>query len=372
MSFRVGEQVVALAKMKGSGGNKVKPGWQGHCIAIGPKQISFSFEIKHDSLFGNIQGFTTVILSHDEAVTKVSGTFTGSNQTHEQPAPQIPLTKLPANSPQEKNISTSEIIEKLTQLKSLKESGMLSEEEFNNLKTELMPRNTEEDLKNSVLPNAIEPDSTDIRLEDDGRAECFIWITKKPLQFSSENYERLFEILDLPKFADGIAPKLQKDVFNERKRLLDLSPLLTFRESSMKPARFNRPLDLKTANRIISRLKELGLTAEIREVSSIATSTSNHSNSKSSSSGILYDVWVTGIGSFKITNESTVEVGKLIDPTQQLLFIDSLEHNLEQLKKGTRTQVLITTKISGAQSQMNRLRLEELGLIVKVERNYSN
>ena len=90
-----------------------------------------------------------------------------------------------------------------------------------------------------------------------------------------------------------------------------------------------------------------------------------------SSTGLLYDVWVTGIGSFKITDESTVEVGKLIDPTQQHLFIDSLEHNLKQLKKGTRTQVLITTKISDAQSQKSRLRLEELGLIVKVERNYS-
>ena len=140
----------------------------------------------------------------------------------------------------------------------------------------------------------------------------------------------------------------------------------------MKPARFNRLLDLKTANRVVSGLKELGLTAEIREVSSVATSSSGQLKTTISSTGLLYDVWVTGIGSFKITDESTVEVGKLIDPTQQHLFIDSLEHNLKQLKKGTRTQVLITTKISDAQSQKSRLRLEELGFIVKVERNYSN
>ena len=63
---------------------------------------------------------------------------------------------------------------------------------------------------------------------------------------------------------------------------------------------------------------------------------------KPSSTGLLYDVWVTGIGSFKITDESTVEVGKLIDPTQQHLFIDSLEHNLKQLKKGTCTQVYLS------------------------------
>lgn len=107
------------------------------------------------------------------------------------------------------------------------------------------------------------------------------------------------------------------------------------------------------------------------DVASGDVSSSGQSKTAASSTDLLYDVWVTGIGSFKITNESTVEVGKLIDPTQQHLFIDSLEHNLMQLKKGTRTQVLITTKISEAQSQMNRLRLEELGLIVKVERNYS-
>ena len=139
----------------------------------------------------------------------------------------------------------------------------------------------------------------------------------------------------------------------------------------MKPARFNRSLDLKTANRIISRLKELGLTAEIREVSSGESSSSNQSNSKTSYTAILYDVWVTGIGSFKIADESILEVGKLIDPTQQHLFIDSLKHNLQQLKKGTRTQVLISTRIPDTQTQKSRLRLEELGLIAKVERNYS-
>lgn len=93
---------------------------------------------------------------------------------------------------------------------------------------------------------------------------------------------------------------------------------------------------------------------------------------KPSSTRLLYDVWVTGIGNFNINDGFIVEVGKLIDPTQQHLFIDSLGHNLKQLKKGTRTQVLITTKISDAQSQKSRLRLEELGLIAKVERNYSH
>ncbi len=106
-------------------------------------------------------------------------------------------------------------------------------------------------------------------------------------------------------------------------------------------------------------------------VASGEVSSSGQLKTVASSTDLLYDVWVTGIGSFKITDESTVEVGKLIDPTQQHLFLDSLKQNLTQLKGGGRTQVLITTKISDAQSQKSRLRLEELGLIVKVERNYS-
>ena len=108
------------------------------------------------------------------------------------------------------------------------------------------------------------------------------------------------------------------------------------------------------------------------DVSSGEVSSSNQLNVKPSSTGLLYDVWVTGIGNFNINDGFIVEVGKLIDPTQQHLFINSLGHNLKQLKKGTRTQVLITTKISDAQSQKSRLRLEELGLIAKVERNYSH
>lgn len=107
------------------------------------------------------------------------------------------------------------------------------------------------------------------------------------------------------------------------------------------------------------------------DVSSGKVSSSTHSNSQSSSTDHLYDVWVTGIGSFKIDDGSIVEVGRLIDPNQQHLFIDSLKHNLQQLKKGSRTQVLITTRIPDTQAQKSCLRLEELGLIVKVERNYS-
>ena len=107
------------------------------------------------------------------------------------------------------------------------------------------------------------------------------------------------------------------------------------------------------------------------DVSSGEVSSSNQLNVKTSSTDLLYDVWVTGIGSFKIADESILEVGKLIDPTQQHLFFDSLKQNLKQLKKGTRTQVLVNTKIPDAQAQKSRLRLEELGLIAKVERNYS-
>jgi len=160
MAFAVGEQVVALAKMKGSGGNKVKPGWKGHCIALEPKYVSFSFEIKHDSLFGNIQGFTTVKLSHEEAATKVSGTFTGSNQTHKQPPSPAPLAQTTTKPPPDRILSSAEIIDKLTQLKSLLDSGVITTEEFNNLKIELTSKNVDKSsntAENSVGTNLNKP-----------------------------------------------------------------------------------------------------------------------------------------------------------------------------------------------------------------------
>lgn len=160
MAFAVGEQVVALAKMKGSGGNKVKPGWKGHCIALEPKYVSFSFEIKHDSLFGNIQGFTTVKLSHEEAATKVSRVVTNSSQTYERPASKVSFTQSATVSPLERNLSTSEIIEKLTQLKNLRDSGVLTDEEFNNFKVELTSKNADKSSntsENSVGTNLNKP-----------------------------------------------------------------------------------------------------------------------------------------------------------------------------------------------------------------------
>lgn len=264
MAFTVGEQVVALAKIKGSGGNKVKPGWQGHCIALGPKDVSFSFEIKEDSLFGNIQGFTKVKLSHEDAATKVSRVVKNSSQTYEQPASQVSFTQSATVSPLERNLSTSEIIDKLTQLKNLRDSGVLTDEEFNNFKAELTSKNVNKSLNNTE--NSVETNS-------------------------DKQYD----------------------------------------------------------------------------VSSGEVSDSNKANTTSNSADHLYDVWVMGIGNFKINRESLVEVGKLIDPAEQQLFF----WHLKQLKKKSRSQVLVISKIPDAQAQKIRLRLDELGLVTKVDRNYS-
>lgn len=154
--------------------------------------------------------------------------------------------------------SKTSYLDELLKLANLRDRGVFTEEEFQVEKAKLMSQETRE------TPSEVVSDDSLIQ-HDDKDVSGFLWILSLPAGFSTL-LDQFYEILGAPRFAEGIKPKYQTEIISQRQQMIDMHGLVfVFGKSNKKPARLNRKLSNIEAEEMIFRLRQIGVSSELRQ-----------------------------------------------------------------------------------------------------------
>jgi len=154
-------------------------------------------------------------------------------------------------------VSKNSYLDELLKLAELRDRGIFTDEEFQIEKAKLMGQETR-GAPSEVVSN----DS--LNQHDDKDVSGYLWILALPVG-ASVIINQIYEILGLPRFAEGVKPKYQTEVISQRNQMIDMMGLVAFGKSNKKPARLNRQVSGKEAEEMIFKLRQIGVSAELRQ-----------------------------------------------------------------------------------------------------------
>ena len=153
-------------------------------------------------------------------------------------------------------ISKNSYLDELLKLADLRDRGVFTDEEFQAEKAKLMVQEARTTNSEVVLDDTVNQ-------HDEKVDRGYLWILSFPVGVVAIMKE-IDEILGLPVFADGIKKKYQTEVISQRNELIDFMSLVAFGKNK-KPARLNKLINSKEAEDMIFRLRQIGVSAELRQ-----------------------------------------------------------------------------------------------------------